>query len=129
MKKFLIALALLFTGVSFADTIAVPAPDVIFLYNSARQTIAFALPAVDADGNATLVTYIGPNAYTTTLVLHNVYGNYEAIRHFEQVVLTAADGSTALFTGDADYHRTLNRSGHNFYVFHLTLLSGELTTP
>lgn len=74
------------------------------------------------------VSYTGLNTYAVVATLHNVYGNHEYIWHYDNVVMTAANGSTVLLSMDVDYRSILIRSGHNYYRTTWTVLSGTVVT-
>ena len=75
------------------------------------------------------VRYTGPNSYEVITILHNVYGNHEYIWDYDNVVMTATDGSTVLLSMDVDYRSILIRSGHNYYRTTWTVLSGTVVGP
>ena len=86
-------------------------------YGTLKQTI------VTVNG----VVYRGPAIYTATTISRTPY-SYTAVFHYDNIVLTAPDGSTLLLTMDVYYTQRYVPGGHPYYAHSYTVLNGTVTT-
>ena len=122
-KAMLLAATLAVSGMAQAETVYdLPDPAVTvrlnFLYNTTSVTI---------DG----VSYTGPSQfyYLSECALPDTFYRHCNILEEDNVVLTAADGSTVTATVIDQSLRTLIRSGHNYWRSSETVIGGTVTTP
>ena len=119
MKAIILAMLMGMSLAANAADVVLPDANVTVTHDAYYQTVY-----VTVEG----VRYAGPYAgYTNVIVLHNVYGNHEYVYHYDNMVLTSADGATLLLTADIDYRSVLIRSGHNYYRVSWTVLNGIVT--
>lgn len=75
------------------------------------------------------VTYRGTATYISTLVSNPDPRHFTYLWTYTGNVLSAPDGSRLVLDMTVYYTRTLNISGHNFWVSRWTVLSGTVVTP